>query len=77
VVYIYSFRVNTNVWIECTQATNWFTYPWYTTNLLASNSWAVVPSFSRSASGSNDLLNFTLPTNSKAYFYKVISTNSL
>jgi hypothetical protein len=73
---IYSIILNTNVWIQCTRATNWHTAPWYSTNLLSSNSWTVISNFNRTASGSNDLLNFSRTTNSSSYFYKVVATNS-
>jgi hypothetical protein len=76
VVYIYSVRVNTNVWLECTRTTNWHTLPWYTTNLLSSNSWSVIPLFTRTSSGTNDMLYFSRSTNSTTYFYKVVATNS-
>jgi len=76
IIYIYGVRINTNIWLECTQASGWPTIPYYSTNLSSSNSWVTVPSFYRSTSGTNDLINFNQVTNVTANFYKVVATNS-
>jgi hypothetical protein len=77
VITIWSFRVNTNVWIECTKTSGWYNTPWYSTNLLYTNLWATMSPFTNIPNASNDVLSFTKPTNSPVYFYKVVSTNGL
>ncbi len=75
-IYIYSLWLNTNIWVECTRTNNWYPTPWHTTNLLDTNSWALVPSVTRSQNSSNYVLNFAIPTNAVPHFYKVGVTNS-
>jgi hypothetical protein len=75
-VTIVSFWLNTNVWIICTTTNNWYPAPWYTTNLLSSNSWTNVSPYSRSLTSSNCTINFTKPAGTTPYFYKVVATNS-
>ena len=77
VITIWSCRVNTNVWIECTRTSGWYNTPWYSTNLLNSNLWTTVASFTNVPNASNDVLSFTKPTNNTAYFFKVVATNGL
>lgn len=72
---IWSFRVNTNVWIECTRTNGWSNAPWYTTNLLYSNLWTSVTSFTNIPNASNDVLSFTRPPTSPVLFFKVVTTN--
>jgi hypothetical protein len=76
IVSIDRFWVNTNVWIICTATNTWYPAPWYTTNLISSNSWAIVPTFSSSMTPSNALLWFSKPISSGGYFYKVVVTNN-
>ncbi len=68
---IYAIRVDTNVWLECTQTNGWSAAPYYTTNLTDSNSWSSVPAFSQGMNASNCVLNFPPPTNTTPQFFKV------
>jgi len=82
IVSIYSIRLNTNVWIECSGTNNWVPTPWYSTNLMNTNGWVFVTPFVStypSLSSSNTYtLNFPKDqlTNSPAYFFKVVTTNT-
>jgi hypothetical protein len=74
---ILSLLVNTNVWIQCNTTNNWYPVPWYTTNLMISNSWTTVTNFNYSiANFTNCTINFAKPTNSPTYFFTVEATNS-
>lgn len=74
-IIIFSFRVNTNVWITCNTTNNWFPVPWYTTNLISTNSWTNVAVFTRNIVTTNCTLNFDKPTNGTPFFYRVNATN--
>jgi hypothetical protein len=76
IITIWSFMVDSSVWIACTRTSGWYNTPWYSTNLLNSNLWVAVPVFTNIPNATNDVLSFTRPTNSPAYFYKVVSTNT-
>ncbi len=75
-IIIFAFRIDTNVWINCSTTNNWFPVPWYSTNLLLTNAWTNVPVFARSIATTNCTINFARPTNSTPHFYKVVATNS-
>ena len=74
-VIILSFWLDTNVWITCTTTNNWYPVPWYTTNLMVSNSWSNVTTFTSSTASNNCTMSFTKPTGATPYYYKVLETN--
>jgi hypothetical protein len=82
VINIYSFRVNTNIWVECGGTNNWVPTPWYSTNLMNTNGWSVVTPYGSTyptLSPSNTYtINFPKApfTNSPVYFFKVVTTNA-
>jgi hypothetical protein len=79
-VIILSFRVNTNVWVECSGTNNWAPTPYYSTNLINTNDWMAIGTFTSTyptLSPSNTyLLSFERLTNSFLYFFRVVCTNA-
>ena len=81
-IIIYSVRINTNVWIECSGTNNWAPTPWYSTNLINTNGWLYVTPFGSTYPTLSPSNTFTLNfpqnrfTNSSTYFFKVVTTNT-
>lgn len=76
IVLIYAFSIiNTNVMIECSRTNDWYPSPWYSTNLLSSNLWAIVSGATLTNNATNYVLRFTTTPNLTPIFYKVVSTN--
>jgi hypothetical protein len=77
-VAIISFWINTNTWIECSGTNNWIPAPYYSTNLINTNTWTSIGDYTStypSISPSNTYrLNFARLTNSSLHFFKVITT---
>ena len=80
IVIIVGFWINTNVWIESVTTNNWAPTPWYTTNLMNTNSWTNIVPFTTTfptLSPSNTVrVNFALPTNTPPHFYRIVATNA-
>lgn len=69
------------VWLTVTGTNSWLPSPWYTTNLALPGSWTNVESVLPNppvldTSDWTYTINFPIPTNSRAYFYKVVTTNA-
>ncbi len=76
-IIITAFLKNTNVWIECTSAALWVPTPWYTSDLLNTNSWTNVSAFATTypnlSSSNTFTVHFEPPTNNPVFF-KIITT---
>ena len=78
-VTIVAFRLNTtSIWVECSGGTNgWGAAPWYSTNLMRTNAWALWTPFNSTLTPSNTYqLNFSR-TNLTPCFFKIVVTNGL
>jgi hypothetical protein len=75
-VEIRAFWIDTNVWIACTGTDTWFFAPWYSTNLIYTNLWTNVVTFTNTFLNGTNTLTFPRPTNAPAYYYKVVGTNT-
>jgi hypothetical protein len=67
------------VWLTVTGTNSWLPSPWYTTNLAVPGSWTNVNPFDRFPLNTTNwtyTIRFPIPTNSRAYFYKVVTTNA-
>ncbi len=65
------------VWMTVTGTNAWLPSPWYTTNLMVTNSWTLVSPFI--VSGLTNwiyTLHFSTPTSYPTYFFKVKTTNA-
>jgi hypothetical protein len=78
---IVAFRINTNIWIECTATNGWRPTPWYSTNLVMTNGWTMLSDFGTTyptPSPSNTFsVNFVPASNNTPYFYTIVPTNDL
>jgi hypothetical protein len=68
-------------WLTVTGTNYWLPSPWFTTNLMVTDSWATVSAYlpNPPVLDTNDwtyTLSFPIPTSNPAYYYKVITTNA-
>ena len=67
----------TNIWLITTGTNDWYPHPWYTTNLMDTNAWLIVPSYnSVYTTGTHTIWFPPVTTNSDTIFYRAETTDS-
>ena len=64
----------TNIWMITTGTNDWYPHPWYSTNIMDTNAWLVVPSYDSFYTTGTHTIWFPPDTNTGTIFYRALTT---